>query len=86
MADANTILYASRGNGGSPSVAISEIATALAAADVAALTSVGPGVPAADLVDVTAAFSQPILNANFATLGTSVNAILASLKAAGLML
>lgn len=54
-------------------------------ADVAALSSVGPGTPAAGLVDVTNAFSQTVLNANFATLGTEVNAILTALKAAGIM-
>lgn len=55
------------------------------ATDVAALSSVGPGVPAAGLVDVGTAFTQGTLNANFATLGTAVNAILSALKAAGHM-
>lgn len=48
----------------------------------AALTS-GAGVPAAGTVDVTAAFSQAILNANFATLVTQVNTILTLLKNIG---
>jgi hypothetical protein len=54
-------------------------------ADVAALSSIGPGTPAAGIVDVTATFSQPIVNANFATLATQVNAILTALKNAGIM-
>lgn len=96
-----TKLYATQNNSGSPSALVSDIVALAStsgtpattttygvvkeATDVVALTSVGPGVPAAGIVDVTAAFSQPVLNANFATLGTSVNAILAALKAAGLM-
>lgn len=55
------------------------------AANVAALSSVGPGTPAAGLVDVTAAFSQAVLNANFATLGTFCNAVRLALVNAGLM-
>ena len=97
MANANTKLYASQGNGGKATVKLSDITAGLStastttagtvkqSADVAALTSVGPGTPAAGLVDVTNAFSQTVLNANFATLGTEVNAILAALKAAGIM-
>lgn len=101
MASLATKLYATQNNGGSPSVTVGEVAALAStggtpattttlgvvkqATDVAALSSVGPGVPAAGLVDVTAAFSQPVLNANFATLGTQLNAALAALKAAGLM-
>lgn len=54
-------------------------------ATVAALTSVGPGTPAGTIVDVGAIFAQATLNANFASLGTQVNAILTALKAAGIM-
>lgn len=101
MASLDTQLYATQNNGGSAAVTIRQVAALAStggtaattttlgvvkqATDVAALSSVGPGVPAAGLVDVTAAFSQPVLNANFATLGTQLNAAMAALKAAGLM-
>lgn len=101
MADLNTSLYASQGNGGSPRVLISEVAALAStggtpattttlgvvyeAATVAALTSEGPGTPATGLVDVGAAFSQSTLNNNFATLGAKLDAILVAIKAAGLM-
>ena len=99
MANSHTQLYASQGNGGRATVTVGELGSAITvpaasttvagvvkkSADVAALSSVGPGTPAAGLVDVTNAFSQTVLNANFATLGTEVNAILTALKAAGIM-
>ena len=101
MATTDTLLYATQNNGGSPSVSIAEIVALASiggtpattttygvvkqSADVVALSSVGPGVPAAGLVDVTATPTQATVNANFATLGTSVNAILTALKAAGIM-
>lgn len=68
---------------GGPTAVTSPVTTK--AANVAALSSVGPGTPAAGLVDVGAAFAQATLNNNFATLGTEVNAIRAALVAAGLM-
>lgn len=89
MASLETVLYASQRNGGSPSVSIADISALvggdLQAADVTALTSVGPGVAVNTIVDVTATPTQLTVNANFATLATKVNAILAALKAAGLM-
>lgn len=96
-----TKLYATQNNGGSPDVLVSDLVALAStsgtpattttygvvkeATDVAALTSVGPGTVAAGLVDVTATPTQATINANFATLGTQTNAILAALKAAGLM-
>lgn len=101
MANSHTQLYASQNNGGKATVTVAQLGAAIGgsiptattttagtvkqSADVAALSSVGPGTPAAGLVDVTNAFSQTVLNANFATLGTEVNAILTALKAAGIM-
>ena len=101
MASLATKLYATQNNGGSPSVTINDIGSVLGstaspattstlgvvkqATDVAALSSVGPGTPASGLVDVTATPTQATVNANFATLGTQLNAALAALKAAGLM-
>lgn len=54
-------------------------------AAVGALSSVGPGTVASGLVDVTGAFSQSILNANFATLGTLLNNLISSLDNAGIV-
>jgi outer membrane murein-binding lipoprotein Lpp len=102
MTTLNTILFASKNNGGKAGVSISDIAglvgganapvatttvpgVVLQSADVTALTSVGPGVVANTIVDVTATPTQATVNANFATLATKVNAIQAALKAAGIM-
>jgi hypothetical protein len=101
MTTLNTLLYASQNNGGKATVSINDIVSlvgenapaatttvagvVLQSADQAALTSVGPGTPATAIVDVGTSFSQPILNANFATLATELNAILTKLKAAGIM-
>jgi hypothetical protein len=101
MTSLATKLYATQNNGGSPSVTINDIGSVLGstaspattstlgvvkqATDVVALSSVGPGTPASGLVDVTATPTQATVNANFATLGTQLNAALAALKTAGLM-
>lgn len=101
MTSLATQLYASQNNGGKASASVSDIVAlagenapvattttvgvVLKAADVAALASVGPGTPADTIVDVGSSFSQPTINANFASLATQLNAALASLKAAGLM-
>jgi hypothetical protein len=101
MTTLNTLLYASQNNGGKATVSVNDIVSlaadnasaatttvagvVLKAADQAALMSVGPGTPAGTIVDVGSSFSQPILNANFATLATEINAILTNLKAAGIM-
>lgn len=55
------------------------------AADVVNLASVGPGTPAGTIVDVGAAFSQATLNNNFASVATTLNAVMTALKNAGLM-
>lgn len=95
MADVNTKLYASQGNGGRAEVSVGEVtqngapATTTTygvvkqSATVAALTSEGPGTPATGLVDVGAAFSQTTLNDNFATLGAKLDALLAAMVASG---
>ena len=48
-------------------------------------TTMTVGTPGAALADVTAAFSQTILNNNFRTLGTEINEIKAALRAAGIL-
>ncbi len=73
------------GAGAVPQASTTVFGTVKKSADVAALSSVGPGTPAAGLVDVTVTPTQATINANFATLGTQVNAILTALKAAGIM-
>lgn len=99
MANSHTQLYASQGNGGKATVTVGELGSAISvpaatttaagtvlqAADVSALTSVGPGVVANTIVDVTGTPTQATINANFATLATKVNGITAALKAAGIM-
>lgn len=96
MANANTKLYASQGNGGKSTVSVSELGAAVPvatsstpgtvkkASTVAALT-IGTGTPAAGTVDVGASFTQATLNNNFATVATQINSILTALKAAGIM-
>lgn len=54
------------------------------AADVGALTAAS-GTSDGTVADVTAAFSQSILNNNFQDLSTKVNLIRTNLRAAGLM-
>lgn len=53
-------------------------------ASVAALTA-ATGAASDTVADVTGAFSQSILNNNFASVSAKINAILAALKNAGLM-
>lgn len=78
MADLNTSLYASQGNGGSPRVLISE---------VAALASTG-GTPATTTtygVVKEAAHQADSVAATLGDLVIDFNALLAKLQAAGLM-
>ncbi len=49
------------------------------------LTSSSPGVASDTLADVGTAFSQAVLNNNFASLAAKVDALIAALKRHGLM-
>lgn len=99
MTSLDTELYATQRNGGKAGVTIGTIVdlagenvpeatttvpgAVLKAATVAPLTSVGPGTPAGTIVDVTVTPTQTTINANFASLATQFNALVASLKASG---
>ena len=89
MSSLNTILYASSNNGGKAGVSIGDVAGLVGEANQAAavtqFTSVGPGTPANAIVDVTVTPTQATINANFASLATKVDAIIAALVNAGLM-
>ena len=72
-------------SGSLPAATTAAIGGVKEAANVAALTSVGPGTVAAGLVDVTGTPTQATINANFATLGTMIDAMRTAFVNAGQM-
>ena len=72
---------------GTPSVGFFGVTPATQAASLAAIVDSTTGVVSATgtLADVGSSYSQAQIDANFATLGAKVNALIAALKRHGLM-
>lgn len=76
MANGNTKLYASQGNGGSPTVKVSDLTAGLSTATT---TTAGTVKQAAHIADAAVPFADLTAAAN------AYNALLAALQTAGLM-